>query len=76
MKKATKKELFWMVILTLGLILFFATGCKPKQTINEKIVYKSDSTAIWKLETQLEQKELENKTLRVDLNRVLFELNH
>jgi len=33
MKKATKKELFWMVILILCLILFFATGCRSVQPV-------------------------------------------
>lgn len=33
MKKATKKELVWMVILILCLILFFATGCKTKTVL-------------------------------------------
>lgn len=33
MKKATKKEIVWMVILISGLILFFATGCKTKTVL-------------------------------------------
>lgn len=33
MKKATKKELVWMVILILCLILFFATGCRSVQPV-------------------------------------------
>ena len=38
MKKSTKKELIWMVVLILGLILFFATGCRSVQpVIVEKI---------------------------------------
>jgi len=43
MKKITKRELFWAVILILGLILFFATGCRSVQPViveRIKIEYK------------------------------------
>lgn len=43
MKKATKKELVWMVILILCLVLFFATGCRSVQPViveKTKIEYR------------------------------------
>lgn len=71
MKKFTKeeKQIIWCVILSAGLILFFATGCKPKQVIQEKIIYKTDSLAITKLRDSLYRQEKKIAILEVDLLR-------
>jgi hypothetical protein len=68
MKTETKQKI-WAVILTLGLILFFATGCKPKQIIQERTVYKSDSLAITKLRDSLYRQEKKIAILEIDLLR-------
>lgn len=67
--KTKTKQIIWAIILASGLILFFATGCKPKQTINEKIVYKSDSTEILRLRLEVSTLITENRTLKTDLER-------
>lgn len=67
--KTETKEKIWFIILLLGLILFFATGCKPKQVIQEKIIYKTDSLAITKLRDSLYRQEKKIAILEVDLLR-------
>ncbi|KAF5080216.1 hypothetical protein DSECCO2_121460 [anaerobic digester metagenome] len=70
MKLETKhKEIIWCIILSLGLIIFFATGCKPKQVIQEKIIYKTDSLAITKLRDSLYRQEKKIAILEIDLLR-------
>lgn len=64
-----KKQIIWCIILSLGLIIFFATGCKPKQVIQEKIIYKTDSLAITKLRDSLHRQEKKIAILEVDLLR-------
>lgn len=68
MKTETKRKI-WAVILTLGLIIFFAMGCKPKQVIQEKIIYKTDSLAITKLRDSLHRQEKKIAILEIDLLR-------
>lgn len=63
------KEIIWFIILLCGLILFFATGCKPKQVITEKTVTKVDSTAITQLRSELQQKTGEAESLQNELER-------
>ena len=59
MKLETKhKEIIWCIILSLGLIIFFATGCKPKEILQEKIITKVDSTAVYSLQEQILSKNL------------------
>lgn len=67
--KATKKEIIWFIILTSAIILFFATGCKPKQVITEKVVTKVDSTAVTSLKIELQKKTIEVEVLKSDLER-------
>lgn len=71
MKKFTKeeKQIIWCVILSAGLILFFATGCKPKQVIQEKNIYKTDSLAITKLRDSIYRYEVKVGILETDLER-------
>lgn len=75
MKKFTKeeKQIIWCVILSAGLILFFATGCKPKQVIQEKIIYKTDSLAITKLRDSIYRYEVKVGILETDLERTRAE---
>lgn len=47
--KAERKKIIWAIILASALIVFFATGCKPKQIIQERVVTKVDSTAFARL---------------------------
>lgn len=67
--KTKTKQIIWAIILILGLILFFATGCKTKEIITERTITKADSTAIWKLQMELSQSELQVSTLELELNR-------
>lgn len=70
MKLKTKtKQIIWCIILSLGLIIFFATGCKPKQIIQERIVYKTDSSAITKLRDSIYRYEVKIGILEIDLER-------
>lgn len=64
-----QKQIIWCIILSAGLILFLATGCKPKQVIQEKIIYKTDSLAITKLRDSLYRQEKKIAILEVDLLR-------
>ena len=52
-----------------AVILFFSTGCKPKQIITEKVITKVDSTAITSLKTELQRKAIEIEILKTDLER-------
>ena len=72
MKTKTKQRI-WCVILLIGLAAFFATGCKPKEIITERTITKADSTAIWKLQMELSQSELQVSTLELELNRTKSE---
>ncbi len=70
MKLETKhKEIIWCIILSLGLIIFFATGCKPKQIIQERIVTKVDSTAVYSLQEQILSKNLSIENLQRELSK-------
>ena len=63
------KSIF-LAILLLLLIALFATGCKPSQIITEKVVREVDSTAVLKLQTELQLKEKTIEVLTSDLKRV------
>lgn len=67
--KTKAKHRIWRAILLIGLILFFATGCKPKQIIQERTITKVDSTAIVSLKSELQKKTIEVETLKTDLER-------
>ena len=70
MKLETKhKEIIWCIILTLGLIIFFAPGCKPKQIIQERIVTKVDSTAVFSLQEENTAKRVVIENLQRELER-------
>ena len=76
MKLETKhKEIIWCIILLLGLIIFFATGCKPKQIIQEKIITKVDSSAVFSLQEQILSKSLSIENLQRELNKTREENN-
>lgn len=51
------------------LILLLLIGCKPKQIIQERTVYKVDSTAILSLQSQLQVKTIELQVATTDLER-------
>ena len=69
-KRGSPRSMFWAVLLLL-LIAFFATGCKPAQIITERVTV--DSTAIAKLQTELQSKEKVIESLTTDLKRVIEE---
>ena len=76
MKLETKhKEIIWCIILSLGLIIFFATGCKPKEILQEKIITKVDSTAVYSLQEQILSKNLSIEFLQRELNKTREENN-
>lgn len=68
MKTETKQKI-WAVILTIGLILFFATGCKPKEILHIRTVTTIDSTAVLNLSSEVSKLTKENTTLKTDLER-------
>lgn len=67
--KTTKQNIIWAIILTAVLIIFLATGRKPKQIIQERTITKIDSTAIISLKSELQKKTIEVETLKTDLER-------
>lgn len=67
--KNQKKQIFWCIILTLGLTLFFATGCKPKEIIQERTVTKMDSTAVYSLQEENTAKSIVIENLQRELDR-------
>lgn len=76
MKLETKhKEIIWCIILSLGLIIFFATGCKPKQISKETYEVKTDSSAIYSLQEQISAKNLSIENLQRELNKTREENN-
>lgn len=68
MKLETKRKV-WAVILTLGLIIFFATGCKPKEILHIRTVTAIDSTEVLRLKSEVAKLTTENTTLKTDLER-------
>lgn len=67
--KTKTKEKIWFVILLLGLILFFATGCKPKEVLHIRTVTVIDSTEVLRLKSEVSKLTTENTTLKTDLER-------
>jgi len=67
--KANKKNIIWAIILTSVLIIFLATGCKPKQIIQERTITKVDSSAVISLKSDLQKKTTEVEMLKSDLER-------
>lgn len=62
-----KIRIVWAVILLAGLIAFFATGCKPKQIIQERVVTKVDSTAVLSLQQQVSARNILIEMMRSEL---------
>ncbi len=50
-------------------ILQLLSACKPNQLIAERVITKTDSTAVWNLEKELHKKELRITLLETDLKR-------
>ena len=70
MKLETKhKEIIWCIILSLGLIIFFATGCKPKEILHIRTATIIDSTEVLRLRSEVSTLITENATLKTDLER-------
>ena len=67
MSKVTKYRIIAAasVIAILQLLL----ACKPNQLITEKVITKTDSTAVWNLEKELHEKEIRITLLETDLKR-------
>ena len=75
MKLETKhKEIIWCIILSLGLIIFFATGCKPKEILHVRTVTAIDSTAVLNLSSEVSKLTKENATLKTNLERFREEI--
>ena len=51
------------------MIIFFATGCKPKEIIQDRIIVRTDSTAIYSLQEQILSKNLSIEFLQRELNK-------
>lgn len=51
------------------LIILLLIGCKPKQIIQERTVYKVDSTAVTSLKSELQKKTIELQVATTDLER-------
>lgn len=64
-----KKQFIWAIVLTVGLVLFFATGCKPKEIIQERTVTKMDSTAVYSLQEENTAKSIVIENLQRELDR-------
>lgn len=66
-----KKQIIWAIILTSAIILFFATGCKPKHIIQERVVTRVDSTAVSNLKNEVRRKDsiIVKLTLQLEASR-------
>lgn len=62
-----KKQIIWAIILASAIILFFATGCKPKHIIQERVVTKIDSTAVLSLQQQVSSRNILIEMMRSEL---------
>lgn len=58
------------LILLIAATLLFLVGCKTKQTITEKTITQTDSTALWNLNDSLYKKETLIAILQSDLQRL------
>lgn len=65
--KTNKKQIAWAIILALFIVIFLATGCKPKQIIHERVVTKVDSTAVYSLQKDITAKNIVIENLQRDL---------
>jgi len=73
MKRKTKQGL-WVILMALALVMYFATGCKPKEIITEKVVVKVDSTAITDLKRDITRKDSLAESLMAQLERTRDEI--
>lgn len=73
MKRKTKQVL-WAILMILALVMYFATGCKPKEIITEKVVVKVDSTAITNLKRDITRKDSLAESLMAQLERTRDEI--
>jgi len=55
--KTKRKRTIWAMILAATLIIFLATGCKPKQIIQERVITKADSTAFAHLTNEVSKRD-------------------
>ena len=60
-----------MLFLFVINLLFVLGGCKPKQLVNEHVVNKLDSSAIWQLNDSIQIKEWQMSVLKSHLNRFI-----
>ena len=67
--KTKTKQIIWCIILSLGLIIFFATGCKPKEILHIRTITTVDSTEVLRLKSEVTKLTTENATLKTDLER-------
>lgn len=70
MEKGKRKQIIWAIILASAIILFFATGCKPKQIVTEKVVTKVDSSAIISLQQQVSARNILIEIMNADLQTI------
>ena len=73
MKRKTKQAP-WVILMILALVMSFATGCKPKQIITEKVVVRVDSTAITDLKRDITRKDSLAESLMAQLERTRDEI--
>lgn len=62
-----KKIIIFFILLSL-------VGCKPKQIIQERVVYKTDSAAVTSLRSELQKKTIELQVATTDLERTREEI--
>ena len=60
-----------MLFLFVINLLFVLGGCKPKQLVNEHVVNKLDSSAVWQLNDSIQIKEWQMSVLKSHLNRFI-----
>src|SRR5690554_3427418 len=60
-----------MLFLFVINLLFVLGGCKPKQLVNENVVNKLDSSAVWQLNDSIQIKEWQMSVLKSHLNRFI-----
>lgn len=70
--KTNKKT--WSVIILAAIVVFFS-GCKPKEIIAERVITKSDSTVITRLNNEITRQNKIIETLTAQLKRSREEIS-
>lgn len=67
-KSSSRAIAYFVCIFLITLLLLF--GCKPRQIVTERYIVKTDSSLIYTLKDEINQKTIEAISLKSDINRI------